>query len=154
MPKHDRSSCRGSRGKCRTSEGGRHRRTFRGDDVILVQRKNELHKGSWGFPGGSVELDESLTDAALRELMEETGVRAEALGSVDVVELRETDSQGRFHHFILVAMQCRYISGGLIAGDDAADCRWLRIPDELHQFDGTLADHVARVAVKAHGTVK
>jgi 8-oxo-dGTP diphosphatase len=124
--------------------------TFRGDDLILVQRKNEPQKGSWGFPGGSVELGEALADAALRELMEETGVTAKTLGLGDVVELRQTDPLGRFHHFILIVVLCRYISGALTAGDDAVDCRWVTIPSGLHQFDGILADHVVRIALNAH----
>jgi 8-oxo-dGTP diphosphatase len=123
--------------------------TFRGDEVILVQRKNEPQKGSWGFPGGSVELGESLADAARRELLEETAVIAEILGHAEIVELREEDSLGQFHHFVLVAMLCRYKSGDLIAGDDAVACRWVGVPDGLQEFDGVLADHVVRVAMQA-----
>jgi 8-oxo-dGTP diphosphatase len=123
--------------------------TFRGDQVILVQRKNEPQKGSWGFPGGSVELGESLSDAARRELMEETGVTAEIIGHAEIVELREKDALGHFHHFVLIAMLCRYKSGDLTAGDDAADCRWVRVPDGFQEFNGVLADHVARVAKQA-----
>ena len=51
-----------------------------------------------------MELGESLADAAGRELMEETGVTAENIGQTEIVELRERDSLGRFHHFVLVAM--------------------------------------------------
>ena len=123
--------------------------TFRYDEVILVQRKNEPQKGSWGFPGGSVELGESLADAARRELMEETGVTAEIIGHAEIIELREKDSLGHFHHFVLVAMLCRYKSGDLTAGDDAADCRWVRVPNGFQEFNGVLADHVARVAMQA-----
>lgn len=123
--------------------------TFGGNEVILVQRKNEPQKGSWGFPGGSVELGESLAESARRELLEETGVTAEVLGEVEIVELRETDSVGHFHHFVLIAMLCRYKSGELTAGDDAADCRWVRVPNGLEEFNGVLADHVGRVAMQA-----
>jgi 8-oxo-dGTP diphosphatase len=124
--------------------------TFRGDELILVQRSKEPQKGSWGFPGGSVEPGESLHDAALRELLEETGVRAEAGEWVDVVEVREFDSSGRHHHFVLVALLCSYIDGELRPGDDAADCRWVRMPAGIHAFPGVLADHVSRVALRAH----
>jgi ADP-ribose pyrophosphatase YjhB (NUDIX family) len=123
--------------------------TFRGDEVILVQRKKEPQKGSWGFPGGSVELDESLADAAIRELFEETGVKAEVTVPFDIIELRQTDPQGQFHHFILIAMLCRYIAGNLVPGDDATDCRWVSVPCGLKHFDSILADHAVRVAYKA-----
>lgn len=36
--------------------------TFRGDEVILVQRRNEPQRGGWGFPGGSIEPGESIHD--------------------------------------------------------------------------------------------
>lgn len=122
--------------------------TFRGGDVILVQRKNEPQKGTWGFPGGSVELGESLAEAALRELKEETGTVAEVIGPGDIVELRERDSSGKFHHFILIAMVCRYRHGVLRPGDDAAACRWLNMEKDLGTFSGTLAEHVLTVAHK------
>ncbi len=124
--------------------------TFRGDDLILVQRRNEPQKDTWGFPGGSVEPGESLHDAALRELMEETGVRAEVGELVDVVEVREFDPSGRHHHFVLIALLCRYVGGELRPGDDAAGCQWVRVPDGIREFPGVLADHVERVALRAH----
>lgn len=121
--------------------------TIRGDEVLLVQRRNEPQKDTWGFPGGSVELGESLTDAALRELREETGVEAEIIGPADIVELRETDPSGRFHHFILIAMACRYLSGEPVPGDDARACRWCKLPEAFQPFDGTLAEHVKDLAL-------
>ncbi|AOJ71568.1 MULTISPECIES: NUDIX hydrolase [Burkholderia] len=124
--------------------------TFRGDEVILVQRGKEPQKGTWGFPGGSVEPGESLRDAAARELFEETGVRAEIGEPFDVVEVIGFDPAGRHHHYVLIAMLCRHAEGALRPGDDAADCRWVRVPDGVPQFPGVLADHVARVALRAH----
>jgi 8-oxo-dGTP diphosphatase len=124
--------------------------TFRGDDVLLVQRRNEPQKGGWGFPGGTIEPGESIHDAALRELQEETGVQASVLGLVDVVEVRERDPAGRYHHFVLIAMLCRYLQGEPRPGDDAADCRWLHVPGGLVGFDGHLIEHVAAVAQRAH----
>ncbi|MBC7772550.1 MAG: NUDIX hydrolase [Pyrinomonadaceae bacterium] len=123
--------------------------TFRGTEVALVQRRNPPQRGSWGFPGGSIELGESIHDAVLRELREETALSAEVLGLIDVVEVREADEQGRFHHFVLVAMLCRYTSGDLCAGDDAADSRWLQVPQGLDRFHGALVEHVRTVAVRA-----
>ncbi|AIP64890.1 NUDIX hydrolase [Burkholderia thailandensis] len=124
--------------------------TFRGDDVILVQRGKEPQKGTWGFPGGSVEPGESLRDAAARELFEETGVRAEIGEPIDVVEVIGFDPHGRHHHYVLVAMLCRHVEGAPRPGDDATDCRWVRVPDGLPRFPGVLADHVVRVAQRAH----
>ncbi len=122
---------------------------FRENQVILVQRGKEPRRGQWGFPGGAVEPGESLREAALRELLEETGVHAESLGMVDVVEVREFDGGGRHHHYVLIAMLCRYLSGNLTPGDDAADCRWVDVPDGLGRFSGVVVDQVAELAEKA-----
>ncbi len=44
---------------------------------LLVQPPNPPDAGLWGFPGGHVELGETLVEAAARELHEETGVASE-----------------------------------------------------------------------------
>jgi ADP-ribose pyrophosphatase YjhB (NUDIX family) len=119
--------------------------TFRGDEVILTQRRNEPQRGSWGFLGGSIEPGESIQDATLRELRS-----AEVLKLIDVVEVREFDHTGRHHHFILIAMLCRFTRGDLCPGDDVTDCRWVRIPEGLADFAGALVDHGSAVAIRAH----
>ncbi|HUF57442.1 MAG TPA: NUDIX domain-containing protein, partial [Thermohalobaculum sp.] len=53
--------------------------------VLLVRRLNEPDAGLWGYPGGKVEWGETVADAAVRELAEETGGRGEAVGAVRAV---------------------------------------------------------------------
>lgn len=48
----------------------------RGDHVLLGLRANTFGHGTWGLPGGHLEVGESLVEAAGRELLEETGIRA------------------------------------------------------------------------------
>ncbi|GAB4299713.1 MAG: hypothetical protein Kow0090_15160 [Myxococcota bacterium] len=43
--------------------------------VVLIKRRNEPFKGMWAIPGGFVELDERVEDAAIREIEEEAGVK-------------------------------------------------------------------------------
>jgi 8-oxo-dGTP pyrophosphatase MutT (NUDIX family) len=50
---------------------------------VLMQRRADT--GTWGFPGGSSELGDSLEDTARRELLEETGLHADALEFVAVL---------------------------------------------------------------------
>ena len=74
------------------------------DEVLLIRRGKPPGAGGWSLPGGRLEWGERLHDAALRELFEETGVRAEMLGLIDVVDGRfEPDPDGRpTHHYVLV----------------------------------------------------
>lgn len=122
--------------------------TYKGDELLLVQRANEPHKYGWGFPGGKVHPGEALYKAACRELFEETQVRASAEQKFDVIEINECDAQGKHYHFILVAILCRYVSGTAIASDDALDCKWMSL-EQIITNQHQLIPHVASVAQRA-----
>ncbi|KKC98794.1 MULTISPECIES: NUDIX hydrolase [Photobacterium] len=122
--------------------------TYKDDQLILVQRKNEPQKGGWGFPGGSVWPGETLREAALRELKEETSVIATAEQFLEVVEVNEFDGENCHHHFILVPVLCRYVAGELLPGDDASACRWMSVSD-IVSGQSALIEKVADVALEA-----
>lgn len=93
--------------------------------LLLVRRRNEPDAGLWGFPGGHVDLGETVFAAAARELAEETSVIAapEAwLDNLDVI-VRDADGGVRFH-FLLVAVACRYVAGAPAPADDVAEAAW------------------------------
>ncbi len=98
---------------------------FRGDDVLLIQRGTAPRKGEWSIPGGRIEAGESEAQAALRELYEETGVRA-ALGPKVEVILAEFDG----YHYRLHDYAAEWISGEPCAGDDAAKAEFTA-PDKI-----------------------
>ena len=68
---------------------------IREGSVLLGLRKNCFGAGTWGLPGGHLELGEALVGAAARELMEETGLKA---GSYRFVGLSNTGFSGGDHY--------------------------------------------------------
>jgi mutator protein MutT len=110
---------------------------------LMVERGKAPARGTWGFPGGHVEFGETLAEAAARELFEETGVVAAPGAVIDHVELIVPD-----HHFLLMAVACRYISGEPLAADDAAAVDWMSLA-ELKVTTRPLSQDVVRVAETA-----
>jgi 8-oxo-dGTP diphosphatase len=99
---------------------------MRGDRVLVVRRANPPMSGRWGFPGGVLELGETVAQGAMRELLEETGVTAEAAGPLTVIDTIDRDGEGRVrYHYTLVAVIGHWQSGEGVAGDDADEVAWL-----------------------------
>jgi 8-oxo-dGTP diphosphatase len=99
---------------------------MRGDRVLVVRRANPPMPGRWGFPGGVLELGETVAQGAMRELLEETGVRAQAAGPLTVIDSIDRDREGRVrYHYTLVAVIGHWQSGEGAPGDDADEIAWL-----------------------------
>jgi 8-oxo-dGTP diphosphatase len=98
--------------------------------VLLVQRGRAPSRGLWAVPGGSVRLGERLDEAAEREVLEETGVRVEAGEIVHTFDVIDHDDAGRVrHHYVVVDVLGRYLSGQPRADDDAAAAGWFAAAD-------------------------
>ena len=99
-----------------------------GGRVLLVRRANEPSKGEWSLPGGAVELGESLEEAVVREIREETGLDVEVGRVVEVLDRVRRDAAGRVeYHYVIVDYACAIRGGLLAAGTDAADVRWVDV---------------------------
>ncbi len=85
-------------------------------NILLVKRKNEPYKGLWCLPMGFAESGESIEDAALRELREESGVVGKIITLVDVSSSK-SDVYGDLLH---LTFETDWIEGDLMAGDDAS----------------------------------
>ena len=92
--------------------------------VLLVKRGIEPGKGKWSLPAGFLELEESAGQAAVRELEEETGLKAES-GDLDYVDDMNFE---RFPDQFLLAniysVDASKTLGELNAGSDAVDVRY------------------------------
>ena len=107
---------------------------LRGDRVLVVRRANPPMPGRWGFPGGVLELGETVAQGAMRELIEETGVTAEAAGPLTVIDTIDRDGEGRVrYHYTLVAVIGHWQSGEGVAGDDADEIAWLNRTEIIEQ---------------------
>ena len=103
-----------------------------GDDerleILLVQRANEPFKGMWALPGGFVEEDEDLPDAAARELEEETTLRPAVMDQLGAWGTPGRDPRGRVVSAVYVAVAGAR-AGEVKGGDDAANAKWQNLED-------------------------
>ena len=91
--------------------------------VLLIQRGHDPYKGTWALPGGFVDMEEPLVEAALRELKEETGVSDIYIEQLYTVGTPNRDPRGRVVtvvYFALINLAQHKIS----ADSDAQDVRW------------------------------
>lgn len=113
---------------------------FRAGEVLLIERgKSGPLQGFWSLPGGRIEPGEPVRAAALREVLEETGVVAELAGLLDIHEVIRRGPSGRLtSHYLLAIFYGRWLSGEPVPGDDAAAARFVPIDaiDRLQMTDG------------------
>ena len=112
--------------------------------LLLVQRKHDPYQGFWALPGGFVEIDEDLPDAAARELAEETGLKGVPLEQLHTFGRPGRDPRGRTISIVYFGI-AGHDPQEAKAADDAADVQWFDI-DNLPQmaFDH---DAIARCAI-------
>ncbi|HEX8087366.1 MAG TPA: NUDIX hydrolase [Blastocatellia bacterium] len=90
--------------------------------VLLIKRGRDPFKGRWAFPGGFVDENESLEDAAARELHEETGLENVPLRQVGAFGDPGRDPRG--HTVSVVFAALLETRAEAKAGDDAEDAAW------------------------------
>jgi ADP-ribose pyrophosphatase YjhB (NUDIX family) len=100
------------------------------DQLVLIQRAKEPSAGRWTFPGGAIELGESLHEAARREALEETGLLVDVSELATVIDNVVCDDAGRVqYHYVIVDFFARPVGGSLQPGTDVSAARWFRRAD-------------------------
>ena len=112
------------------AEGGR---------LVFVRRGAEPALGKWSFPGGAVELGETVRDAAVREAKEECGLDVELVDGIpmDAYDILDVDEDGRLrYHHVLLQFLAKPNDGVLEPGSDVTDARWVSL-EEVENYDLT-----------------
>ncbi|MBA4417461.1 MAG: hypothetical protein C0392_06085 [Syntrophus sp. (in: bacteria)] len=92
-------------------------------EIILVKRAREPFKDMWCCPIGFAETGESIEDAALRELKEETGIEGAITRLVDV----STHKNAFYGDLLIVSFEAEKVGGTECPGDDAGECRYFPV---------------------------
>jgi len=119
--------------------------------VLLIKRAQEPNKGFWSFPGGRIELGETIFEAVQREVFEETGCTVEPEKVFQVYDWITRDDSGEIKfHYVVNYVRCSYRSGEARATSDASDVRWVAEPDiadlTMHPFARETALRLLREA--------
>lgn len=117
-------------------------------EVLLAQRGKPPRAGEWSIPGGLLDLGERLEDAARREVREECNIEIAIGGFVATFEPILYDAAGEIeYHYVLIDYWATYLSGDLLAQDDATAVAWVAI-DTLPEFQ--LRHETRQVIQDAH----
>lgn len=94
--------------------------------ILLIKRANEPYKDLWALPGGFVDMDETLIDAAKRELFEETGITETDLKQFYTYGDLNRDPRGRTVSVVYYAF-VNQNNTNAVADDDAAETNWFSL---------------------------
>jgi ADP-ribose pyrophosphatase YjhB (NUDIX family) len=118
---------------------------IREDRILIVRRSRAPARGIYTLPGGVVEAGETLAEAAVREVAEETGLTIEPVALAGHREVIARDGDGRVQrHFVILSFAARWIAGEPVLNDELSEAHWLA-PQDLASRETTegLAEIVA-----------
>jgi 8-oxo-dGTP diphosphatase len=110
---------------------------FRNGKVLVVRRARKPALNLYTLPGGAVEAGETLIDAVIREVREETSLSIEPValaGHREVIVRDDHDKVKR--HFVILCFASRWLGGEPVLSDELDDSRWLD-PSELGNYRTT-----------------
>lgn len=94
--------------------------------ILLIKRKNEPFKNKWAFPGGFMDMNETIEQTAKRELQEETSINCNEYKQFRVYSEVNRDPR---HRTLTVCFYC-FVDNAATnaeAGDDASEIQWFKL---------------------------
>lgn len=116
--------------------------------VVLIRRGKEPLRGRWVIPGGTVEPGETLHEALVREVREETGLTVRPREVVLVFDRIHKEAGEVRYHYVIIDYACDYVSGAPAAGTDAEAVALVR-PEDLPAYD--VPEQALRLIQEAFG---
>ena len=105
-----------------------------GRRVLLIKRGKPPLYGRWVVPGGTVELGESLEQALVREVCEETGLLVRPRAFLTAFDrIVRNDGKVRYH-FVILDYLCERVSGDVAAASDALEACFVP-PEDLGRYE-------------------
>jgi 8-oxo-dGTP diphosphatase len=110
---------------------------FRAGRVLIVRRGTPPMHGVFTLPGGVVEVGETLEQAVIREVREETGLAIEPVALAGYREVIARDAKGKIErHFVILPFAARYLAGEISLNSELAEAAWLW-PAEISALNTT-----------------
>ncbi len=110
-------------------------------EVLLAKRTDN---GLWCVPGGHMELGETLAQACVRELLEETGLQAQVVKLVGVYSDTENSlhiRQGLEWHTVRVSFLCKITGGTITPSEETSEIRYF----DVKNLPELITDHRKRI---------
>jgi 8-oxo-dGTP pyrophosphatase MutT (NUDIX family) len=112
--------------------------------ILLIKRSDN---DNWAIPGGAIDLGESLTQAAIRETLEETGITCEITGLVGIYtdprHIILYTSNGEARQEFSIVLTARYVSGQPTPSSESDEVRWIEAAAASdHQMDRSMRTRI------------
>jgi 8-oxo-dGTP diphosphatase len=99
---------------------------IRNGKVLIVRRARPPAGGLYTLPGGGVEVGETLVEAVVREVREETALDVEPIALAGYREAITRDGDGRIErHFVILPFAARWIAGEPVLSEELSEAMWL-----------------------------
>jgi ADP-ribose pyrophosphatase YjhB (NUDIX family) len=119
--------------------------------VLIVRRARAPAHGVYTLPGGVVELGETLEEAIVREVMEETALEIEPVGLAGYRQAISRDAGGKIErHFVILPFAARWLKGEPVLNEELGEAHWLH-PDRLAEL--TTTEGLAAVVASAFALI-